>query len=153
MSRVTPVRYFRQLLATRPIGDGKENVFYSGRPSFIVLKIFQDSRDAFEFWKTLLIRKFADYLPAFPSSTSPSAGPRSDGFHHPSLSIVTAPRFNGRRSNLASNFGPGFKTGLKGTSALVRMGHRVERHFHGEFRTVFHNTTSIGPTVTMRLTD
>jgi hypothetical protein len=30
MSRVTPVRYFRQLLATRPIGDGKKNVFYSG---------------------------------------------------------------------------------------------------------------------------
>jgi hypothetical protein len=30
MSRVTPVRYFRQLLATRPIGDGKKNVFCSG---------------------------------------------------------------------------------------------------------------------------
>jgi len=70
----------------------------------IVPKIVQDPRDAF--WKTdAIVCRLSTSVPL-----PPRPGPKSDGCHHSSLSIVTAPRFNGCRSNLASNFGPGFKT-------------------------------------------
>jgi hypothetical protein len=120
MSRVTPVRYFRLLLVTRPIGGGKKYVFYSGRPSAICTKNCTKDfpRSQGRFLETLLIRTlmFADY----PSSVSRHhrPGARSDGCHHPSLSIVPSLRFNGCRSNLASNFGPGFRP----SSLYVKMG-------------------------------